>query len=459
MDESLFPPRYRSPERIARGGMGEIYRAEDADLERTVAIKVLAENLAGDAAVRARFTREALAAARLSNAPSTVTIYDVGEHEGRPYIVMEYLPGGSLADRLEREGAQPLGRALDWLREAAVALDAAHASGIVHRDVKPANLLLDDEDRVHVADFGVASAAGLSSLTESGTVVGTAGYLSPEQARGERATPASDRYALGVVAFELLTGARPFERESATAEALAHVSAPIPPASRINPELPPQVDDVLARALAKEPQYRFAGATDLVHALRDALDEDAGRTAVGALHPARTRRRGVLPLVAAGAGALLLTGVVAAALLDDDPSTRTAEPPSTVPPSTVQRTVTLEGKTLTVTTQVETPPPTTTAQEPEPAPNVSAAELNDQGFELMRAGDYERALPLFEQAYERLAGSGELAEAYTAYNLAFTRLALGSCDGVLELLDRSEQVQGKRKPISSLRKEAERACE
>ena len=236
---------------------------------------------------------------------------------------MEYLPGGSLADRLEREGAQPLGRALDWLREAAVALDAAHANGIVHRDVKPANLLLDDEDRVYVADFGVASAAGLSSLTEAGTVVGTAGYLSPEQARGERATPASDRYALGVVAFELLTGARPFERESPTAEALAHVSAPIPPASQINPELPPQIDDVLARALAKDPQYRFAAATDLVHALREALDEDAGRTAVGALPPARTRRRRALPLVAAGAGALLLTGVVAAALLDDEPSTRT----------------------------------------------------------------------------------------------------------------------------------------
>ena len=159
--------------------MGEIYRAEDAHLARTVAVKVLSERFADNEAIRARFTREGLAVARLSNAPSIVTIFDVGEHEGRPYIVMEYLAGGSLADRLTREGAQPLGRALEWLGQAAAALDAAHASGIVHRDVKPANLLLDNEDRVKVADFGVASAAHLASFTEAGTVVGTAGYLGP----------------------------------------------------------------------------------------------------------------------------------------------------------------------------------------------------------------------------------------------------------------------------------------
>jgi hypothetical protein len=460
VDESRLPPRYRNPERIARGGMGEIYRATDSDLERIVAIKVLAENLAGDDAVRARFTREALAAARLSTAPGTVTIYDVGEYDGRPYIVMEFLPGGSLADKIEREGAQPLGRTLDWLHQAAVALDAAHASGIVHRDVKPANLLLDDEDRVHVADFGVASAAGLTSLTAAGTVVGTAGYLSPEQARGERATPASDRYALGVVAFELLTGSRPFERDSPTAEALAHVSAPIPPASASNPELPRQVDDVLARALAKDPQYRFAAATDFFHALREALDEAAGRTAVGALQPAarRSRRRGLLPLVLAAAGALLLAGVVAAALLDGDNEKTTA--PTTEPlPKTIRETVTLEGTTLTVTTAPEEPPTTTPTTTEAPPPAANAAELNDQGYALMQQGNYRAALPLLERAYAGLAGSGQTVEAYTAYNLALTRLALGSCDGVLELLDRSEQVQGRRKEISRLRKEAERGCD
>ena len=471
MSDSHLPPRYRSPERIARGGMGEIFRAEDADLARIVAIKVLADPYANDEAIRARFTREALAAARLSNAPSTVTIFDVGEHEGHPYIVMEYLAGGSLADRLAQEGAQPIGRALEWLAQAAAALDAAHAHGVVHRDVKPANLLLDDDDNVKVADFGVASAIGLGSLTEAGTVVGTAGYLAPEQARGERATPASDRYALAVVAFELLTGVRPFEFESATAEALAHVSAPIPQASRLNPELPSQADDALARGLAKDPEERYASAADLVHALRDAMDEAAGRTTVGAAAPApqRPRRRWAAALIALGA--LLVAGILAAALLARDPGEEAA--PTTAPqtvartiaktvPKTVKETVTLPATTIvqTVTTQAATSSQATTTQpEPtQPAPSGSPSQLNDQGFELMRAGNYEAALPLLEQSVAGLSGSGEIVEAYASYNLAVTRLALGRCDGVIELLDRSEAVQGERKEITRARRDAAKNC-
>jgi eukaryotic-like serine/threonine-protein kinase len=452
VNDSHLPPRYRNAERIARGGMGEIFRAEDADLARIVAIKVLADRYANDEAIRARFTREALAAARLSNAPSTVTIFDVGEHNDHPYIVMEYLAGGSLADRLVRDGAQPIGRSLDWLEQAAAALDAAHASGVVHRDVKPANLLLDNDDRVKVADFGVASAVGLGSLTEVGTVVGTAGYLAPEQARGEKATPASDRYALTVVAFELFTGQRPFERESSTAEALAHVSAPIPPASSLNPELPSQVDDALARGLAKEPEHRYDSAADLVHALRDALDQAAGGTIVGALPVGDSRgRRWLVPLLALGA-LLLAAGVLAAALLaGDDPKEAV-----TTAPRTVKETVTLPGQTVVKTVTTEVAPPTTAPETPEPAGDPT--DLNNQGFELMKAGNYEDALPLLEQAVTGLSGSGSLAEAYASYNLAFTRLALGRCDGVVELLDRSEQIQGKRKEISRLRHEAKKGC-
>ena len=155
----VLPPRYRGAKRLAHGGMGEIYRATDDALGRAVAIKLLAERFAEDVSIRQRFTREALAAARLSGQPNTVTIFDVGEWHGRPFIVMEYLSGGSLDELLSREGAQPPRRALRSLGQAAAALDHAHANGIVHRDVKPGNLLLDRGGGVRVADFGIASAA------------------------------------------------------------------------------------------------------------------------------------------------------------------------------------------------------------------------------------------------------------------------------------------------------------
>ncbi|MDX6487008.1 MAG: eukaryotic-like serine/threonine-protein kinase, partial [Gaiellaceae bacterium] len=180
----LLPERYTGPQPIGRGGMGEIFRATDTSLGRAVAVKVLDERYARDHAIRERFTREALAVARLSGNPHIVTIYDVGEWRERPFIVMEYLAGGSLQERLVAEGAQPPAQALEWLEQAAGALDAAHREGVVHRDVKPANLLLDRHGRVHVADFGIASAAGMNSLTQTGTVLGTASYLSPEQAKG-----------------------------------------------------------------------------------------------------------------------------------------------------------------------------------------------------------------------------------------------------------------------------------
>nr|MBA3330020.1 serine/threonine protein kinase [Actinomycetota bacterium] len=274
----ILPPRYRDPRRIGRGGMGEIFHATDTVLGRPVAVKVLAERYAEDGAVRTRFTREALAAARLSGEPSIVTIFDVGEWAGRPFIVMEYLSGGSLAERLARGGAQQPGHVLGWLEQAARALDAAHRHGIVHRDVKPANLLLDGGDELHVVDFGIASAADMDSLTKTGTVLGTAGYLSPEQAMGARATPASDRYGLAIVAFELLAGSRPFARESSTAEAMAHVNAPVPPISQHGSALPPELDAVFRRALAKAPADRYSSCAEFAGDLRGALEAAAGAT-------------------------------------------------------------------------------------------------------------------------------------------------------------------------------------
>src|SRR3989454_4628683 len=259
--------------------MGDIYRATDSVLGRAVAIKILADRYALDEAVRERFTREALAAARLSGQSNTVTIFDVGEHNERSYIVMEYLSGGSLDDVLRERGPQQPQQVFTWLEQAGSALDAAHAKGVVHRDVKPGNLLLDREGNVHVADFGIASAAGMDSLTMTGTVLGTAGYLSPEQAQGERATPASDRYALGVVAYELLTGTRPFESDTPTQEALAHVEAPVPSVSG-RTGLPRELDHVFERALAKDPDQRFETCADFVASLRAAFAEAAGTTRV-----------------------------------------------------------------------------------------------------------------------------------------------------------------------------------
>ena len=164
--------------------MCDVYRSTDMQLGRTVAIKVLGDRYADDESVRERFKREALAAARLSGSPNTVTIFDVGESGGHPYIVMELLEGGTLEDRLKAGGAQDPADVIRWLDQASRALDAAHAAGVVHRDVKPGNLLLNSRGEVAVADFGVASAVGLDSMTMTGTVLGTAGYLSPEQAKG-----------------------------------------------------------------------------------------------------------------------------------------------------------------------------------------------------------------------------------------------------------------------------------
>jgi serine/threonine protein kinase len=480
-----FPPRYRGAQRIAHGGMGEIYRATDSTLGRAVAIKVLAERYADDEDVRSRFTREALAAARLAGDPSIVTIFDVGEHGGRPYIVMEYFGGGSVEDRLRNDGPSAA-QSLEWLEQAARALDHAHAEGIVHRDVKPGNLLLDREANVHVADFGIARAAGLDSLTMTGTVMGTAGYLAPEQAMGQRAAPASDRYALGVVAFELLTGSRPFEADSVTAEASAHVQAPIPRASERNRNLPVELDEFFERTLAKAPNDRFGSCAELVAALRDALQRAAGKTqpiavATAPTRPLREREptpvppappsrgsRSLWPVLLVGLAAAAVAGIAAAAVLTNGDG-ETAAPPAR--PTTIVQTVTAQGTTVretvvTTAPQPEEPPP----DEPEPEPTqptrttpATAASgnpisLNDQGYELMRAGDYGSALPLLESSVSQLAGSGSITEAYASYNLAFTRFQLGSCDGVTGLLDRSEQVQGRRKEIDSLRKQAKKTC-
>jgi len=439
----VLPARYQDCTPIGRGGMGDIYRATDTALGRPVAVKVLADRYAQDEAVRERFTREALAVARLSGNANIVTIYDVGEHDERPFIVMEYLGGGSLEEKLRAEGAQPPARALEWLEHAAAALDAAHRSGVVHRDVKPANLLFDRHGRVHVADFGIASAAGLDSLTQTGTVLGTASYLSPEQAQGEPTSAASDLYSLAVVAFELLTGRRPFEGDSVTAEAMAHVTGEVPSVCEVNRSLPCELDPVFAKALAKDPGQRFGSAAEFVAALRAALDDAAGTTRIVAAPVARRPSRRllipvlVLPLVAGG--------VAAAMLLGDD--SKTALPPARQ--SVSIKTVTEPGTTIVRTT---------TASAPTSAPATGdPAALNDQAWSLMKQGNYTAALPLLQSALQGLQGQHTLTAAYTNYNMGVTLINLGRCADALPYLEASRVIQPARREVHDALKVA-RKC-
>ncbi len=269
--------------------MAGVWEAQDELLGRAVAVKVLAQHLSDDDRARKRFEREARAAAGLSSHPNVVTIYDVAEHEGRAFMVMELMRGGSLADVLRRDEEISHKRALRWLREAASGLDAAHAAGVVHRDVKPANLLLDDHDRLGIGDFGIARLAWEEQVTQTGQVLGTAAYLAPEQAMGEPATAASDRYALSVVAFELLTGEKPFNAEHFAAQARAHVEDDPPRASELNPDLTDRVDAVIDRGMAKDPDDRWGSAVEFAERLDESLAAPPPRRAAKAKPAPPTR--------------------------------------------------------------------------------------------------------------------------------------------------------------------------
>jgi serine/threonine-protein kinase len=483
----ILPSRYTGATRVGRGGMGDIFRATDSTLGRAVAIKILAERFATDESVRARFTREALAAARLSGEPNIVTIFDVGEYRERPYIVMEYLGGGSLDGVLRGSGAQPPQRAFGWLEQAARALDAAHREGVVHRDVKPANLLLDHDGNVHVADFGVASAAGMDSLTATGTVLGTAGYLSPEQAQGERATPASDRYGLAVVAFELLSGKRPFEADSPTAEATAHVHADVPSLCAHNASLPCELDEVFEKALAKDPGQRYATCGEFVSALRAAVADAAGATselpAVADAPTVATRRiegphedvwqapparpPGYVPARRTGRSlpalvVLLIAGAIGGALAAYFLTRGTNNDRSAAPqPSVVTKTV--KGNDVTTTIVSTTLPAASSSSAPATAAGQSSAAnghaLNDAGFAKMRAGDYRGALPLLQQAVQKLRGRGpaDPYEAYANYNVGYTLLHLNRCAQAIPYLQRAQQLEPQRsEPVRDLARA--RAC-
>ena len=269
--------RYRLLRRVGSGGMADVWSADDEMLGRQVALKFLHERFGADEQFVERFRREAQAAAGLQH-PNIVSVYDRGEHEGRYWIAMEYVQGASLKDLIDR-GLSPA-EAVEIVRQILTGVRFAHGKGIVHRDLKPHNVLVDAEGRARVADFGIAR-AGASEITQTGSVLGTAQYLSPEQAQGLETTASADIYSVGVILYESLTGRVPFEADTAVAIALKQVSEPPLPLRRINPEIPPALDAVVLKALAKDPKDRFRDATEFLRAL-DAAEANpgAGGTAV-----------------------------------------------------------------------------------------------------------------------------------------------------------------------------------
>lgn len=280
MQGNVVDNRYDVVRNLGSGGMGEVFLARDRALDRDVALKVLRSQFAGDRESAERFKREALSAASLSH-PNIVQVYDRGDTEdGSSYISMEYVPGGTLKDLIVRDGPLDARTAASYGYQVAEALGAAHAKGVVHRDIKPQNVLISSSGHAKVADFGIARAASAASQTRTGTVMGTAGYMSPEQALGHPATPKSDLYSLGVVLYEAVTGRLPFTAENPIAVSMKHVNeAPRPPKS-LNPAVPDAMNAIILRLLSKDPDGRYTDA--------DALAEDLWRA-----------RRGTPPAVAA----------------------------------------------------------------------------------------------------------------------------------------------------------------
>jgi tRNA A-37 threonylcarbamoyl transferase component Bud32 len=470
-----LPDRYRVRRHIASGGMASVWCAEDLVLGRTVAIKVLAERFAHDDIAMRRFKREARAAARASNHAHVVTIFDVGDldpEEGaeddpvRPFIVMEYLAGGTVADAI-RVGAVRRQEAVRWMREAASALDHAHARGIVHRDIKPANFLLNRSRVLHVADFGIARLVSEETITSAGELFGTAAYLSPEQALGREATGATDRYALAVAAFELLAGERPFGAQHFAAQARQHIEAPPPSATERDRSLPPTIDPVLIRGMAKDPAERFETAAEFVNAVETALSGGIPVTAqtakaaragnrgrgraggtgsragqpAGSLprSPAGHRRGGRLVALAALLVAIAGVGAVALAGLGGGPRRATSTAARTskrvVATAPAQR-----GRTHgAAAPKATTPTAGTTNAATSPSAPPSAEQLQLTGHQQLLAGDYPTAITTLRKAV-LTASKSSLTYAYGLYDLGLALLRSGDPAGAVPILEQRAKI-------------------
>jgi eukaryotic-like serine/threonine-protein kinase len=325
---TIVADRYRVERTLGRGGMARVDLARDVELDRLVAVKVLADNLAGDPKLRERFVREGQLAARLAH-PNVVGVLDAGEVDGLPFIVMEYVDGETLADVVRREGALPWERAVGLAVQALDGLEHAHAAGLVHRDVKPGNLLLRRDGELKISDFGIARAVELSGLTEAGMILGTAAYLAPEQARGEEVGPAADVYGLAAVLYELLSG-RPPRRVASLGELADAVESPIQPVRDLAPDVPESVEDAVMGGLAGRADARPTAA-----GLRAALTLPGAPTmsepatmVLPGRRRRRARRRAPWVAVALATVAIAIAGFVA--LAEDQAP---AEQPRQTPPA------------------------------------------------------------------------------------------------------------------------------
>ncbi len=332
----LIAERYELEELVGTGGMSSVYRAHDRLLERDVAIKVLHEQFTADGEYVERFRREARAVAQLQH-PNIVTVIDRGEQDDRQFIVFEYVDGENLKALSEREGPLPEREAIELALQVAGALGFAHDQGLVHRDVKPQNVLLNEGGQAKVTDFGIARSLDVQGgLTQTGTVMGTSDYIAPEQARGSRVDAQSDIYSLGTVLYELLTGEVPFAGDNFVAVAMQHINQPPPSVRERRPELSPCVDAVIRRAMAKEPRDRFRSMDELCAALNACLSElhgDGASTGAVTMVVAPQRRRrqsrparppaerpSVWPLIMLLAGLAVLAGILAAVFTFTDSS-------------------------------------------------------------------------------------------------------------------------------------------
>src|SRR5438876_506973 len=288
--DRVFDRRYVVQRKLGSGGMADVYLAEDQELGRRVALKMLNERHANDDQFVERFRREAQSAAGL-NHPNIVSIFDRGQAEGTYYIAMEYLDGRTLKELLVRNGPTPVPIAIDYARQILGALAFAHRGGIVHRDIKPHNIVVRKDGRLKVTDFGIAR-SGASQMTEAGSIVGTAQYLSPEQARGAPVDARSDLYSLGIVLYEMLTGKVPYTGDAPVEIAMKHLTAVPDPPSKLRPDVPHDLDAIVMRALAKDPEQRYGSAEE--------MDADLARVARGVAVSQKTEE--AMTQVLAGAG-------------------------------------------------------------------------------------------------------------------------------------------------------------